>query len=352
MILRNRSRSARIAVLFMIPLSLWVETSQAVAAQPLEVVTTTPNLAALVEAVGGNEVRVRSLARPGEDPHFVEARPSFIRLLHSADLLAVVGLNLGAGYIPTLVAQARNPEIQPGRLGYFDASVGVHKILPIRAGVMARALGDVHPLGNPHYLSDPVEGLRVARRLTERLSQIAPGARPSFEKNYLSFRDELLSRLYGAEAVKKVGGRNLATASFEGPESAARLLAAKSVKPGGWELQSRGYSQAAFVADHNLWPYFARRFGLRQVALLEPFPGVAPTTRHLQKVIGEMQQLNVPLILSSTYFRDQYAKKVARETDARIARMTDQVGVDENAKSYIEMIEANLNSVTAALNQP
>ena len=352
MLLRNRSQSSRVAVLFMITLSIGIGKSQAAAAKPLEVVTTTPNLAALVEAVGGSDVSVHSLARPGEDPHFVEARPSFVRLLHSADLLAVVGLDLGAGYIPTLVAQARNSEIQPGQPGYFDASVGVDKILPARSGVMARALGDVHPLGNPHYLSDPVEGLRVARRLAERLSQIAPGARPSFEENYVDFRDQLLSKLYGAEAVKTVGGRDLATASFEGPESAARLLASKKVQPAGWDRQSRGYSQAAFVADHNLWPYFARRFGLRQVALLEPFPGVAPTTRHLQKVIGEMQELDVPLILSSTYFRDQYAKKVARETDARIARMTDQVDVDENAKSYIEMIEANLNSVTAALARP
>ncbi len=106
------------------------------------------------------------------------------------------------------------------------------------------------------------------------------------------------------------------------------------------------------MADPNLWPYFARRFGLRQAALLEPFPGVAPTTRHLQKVIGEMQEQDIRLILSSTYFRDQYAKKVARETDAHIARMTDQVGVDKNATSYIEMIAANLNSVTTALAGP
>ena len=160
MLLLHRSRPVQIAIFFVITLSIWVGNSRAAAAKPLEVVTTTPNLAALVEAVGGSDVRVRSLARPGEDPHFVEARPSFIRLLHSADLLAVVGLDLGAGYIPTLVAQARNPEIQPGQPGYFDASVGVDKIVPARSGVMARALGDVHPLGNPHYLSDPVEGLR------------------------------------------------------------------------------------------------------------------------------------------------------------------------------------------------
>ncbi len=352
MLFRNPFGSIRIATLFMIALAAWVGNSQAANAKPLEVVTTTPNLAALVEAVGGSDVRVHSLARPGVDPHFVEARPSFIRLLHSADLLAVVGLDLGAGYIPALVAQARNSAIQPGRPGYFDASVGVDKIVPAGSGIMARALGDVHPLGNPHYLNDPVEGLRVARRLTERLSQIAPGSRSSFEKNYLSFRDELLSKLYGAEAVKTVGGRDLATASFQGPASAARLLASKSVQPAGWELQSKGYSQAAFVADHNLWPYFARRFGLRQAALLEPFPGVTPTTRHLQKVISQMQEQDIRLILSSTYFRDQYAKKVARETDAHIARMTDQVGVDKNATSYIEMIAANLNSVTTALAGP
>ncbi|HJO25434.1 MAG: zinc ABC transporter substrate-binding protein [bacterium] len=314
--------------------------------------TTTPNLAALVEAVGRSDVRVRSLARPGEDPHFVEARPSFVRLLHSADLLAVVGLDLGAGYVPALVAQARNAEIQPGRPGYFDASVGVGKILPSRTGVMARALGDIHPMGNPHYLLDPAEGLRVARRLAERLSQLKPGARSSFEKNYMTFRDELLTKLYGRQAVGTVGPQALATSSFQGGGSARALLRSRGVSLGGWEQEVEPYRGSLFVADHNMWPYFARRFGLEQMALLEPYPGVAPTVRHLQKVIEEMRAKKVRIILSSSYFRDEYAKKVARETDARVATMADQVGVDPTGDTYLDMIQANVDRVLATLRKP
>jgi len=348
----NALDCSRITGLFLIGIAVLAGQTRAVSANPLEVVTTTPNLAALVQAVGGSDVRVRSLARPGEDPHFVEARPSFVRLLHSADLLALVGLDFGAGYVPALIAQARNSAIQPGRPGYFDASVGIAKILPGRSGVMARALGDVHPLGNPHYLSDPIEGLRVARRLTERLSQLKPSARSSFEKNYLVFRDELLEKLYGPKALSVIGPKALATASFEGVSAVRRLLGSRGVSAGGWEEKVEPYRGTLFVADHNLWPYFSRRFGFEQLALLEPYPGVAPTVRHLQKVIEDMRAKQVQIILSSTYFRDEYAKKVARETGARVVSMTDQVGVEETASSYIEMIQTNLDRVTAALNHP
>ena len=348
----NSFLGSRITGLLLLGWIAFAALPPAATAEPLQVVTTTPNLAALVEAVGGSDVQVRSLARPGEDPHFVEARPSFVRMLHSADLFVVVGLDLGVGYVPALIAQARNPEIQPGGLGYFDASVGVDKILPNRSGIMARALGDVHPMGNPHYLSDPVEGLRVARRLAERLSRLDPSARSSFEKNYVAFRDELLTKLYGDRALSSAGPKALATASFEGTAAVRRLLGSQGVPVGGWEKEIAPYRGTLFVADHNLWPYFARRFGLEQLALLEPYPGVSPTVRHLQKVIEEMRAKKVPIILSSSYFRDAYAKKVARETDARVVPMTEQVGVKATAGSYIEMTQNNLDSVVGALKQP
>jgi len=348
----NSPSCTRIAGLLLVGLAVLSGSPATASAEPLQVVTTTPNLAALVEAVGGSNVQVRSLARPGEDPHFVEARPSFVRLLHSADLLAVVGLDLGVGYVPALIDQARNPDIQPGRSGYFDASLGVAKILPSESGVMARALGDVHPMGNPHYLSDPLEGLRVARRLAERLSQLEPGARSSFENNYLAFRDELLGKLYGPEALSTIGAKELAIASFEGAGGARTLLGTRGVSAGGWTRKVEPYRGSLFVADHNLWPYFARRFGLEQLALLEPYPGVAPTVRHLQKVIEEMRSGNVQIILSSSYFRDEYAKKVARETGARVVPMTEQVEGEPTADSYLGMIQANVDRVVSALKNP
>ena len=347
--LLNRSRTILVAAM------LWTTLGSSTAAavdKKLVVVTTTPNLAALVEAVGRDAVDVHSLARPGEDPHFVEARPSFVRLLHSADLLVIVGLDSEAGYLPTLTIQARNPKIQPGGLGFFDASEAVDRIVPAREGIMARALGDIHPRGNPHYLLDPVEGLRVARRLTERLSRLAPETRTTFEKNYLAFRDSLLTKLYGADAVKILGPQALAMASFGGSDAVRHLLSSRNLPPGGWEGEVAPIAGTPFVADHKLWPYFARRFGFREVELLEPFPGVAPTARHLQKVIEEMRAQKVELILSSSYFRDQYANKVARETGARVAFMADQVGIDESAGSYIEMTQTNLNRIRAALERP
>ena len=159
-----------------------------------------------------------------------------------------------------------------------------------------------------------------------------------------------MTKLYGSTAVNKLGAQQLAIASFVGPDATRELFASGKLSPGGWEGELQPLSGTPFVADHDLWPYFARRFNLRQIALLEPFAGVAPTARHLQEVIGQMRQEDVQLILSSSYFRDQYAKKVASETGAGIAVMVDQVGlVEEASTSYLDMIQVNLDRVRKAL---
>src|SRR4029453_12667252 len=132
------------------------------AAAAVNVVTTTEDLAALAREVGGDKIKVEAIARGYQDPHFVEAKPSFILKLHSADLLIVVGRDLEIGWLPPLVTQSRNAKIQPGADGYLDASLTA-RILEVPTGAVTRAMGDVHPLGNPHYWLDPNNGRRIAK---------------------------------------------------------------------------------------------------------------------------------------------------------------------------------------------
>src|SRR5262245_55991703 len=140
----------------------------------ISVVTSTEDLAALVKEVGGDKVSVEALAKGYQDPHFVEAKPSFVIKLHSADLLVVVGRELEIGWLPPLITQSRNSKIQPGSPNYLDASMTA-KILDIPTGQITRAMGDVHPMGNPHYWLDPDNGRRVAKAIQEKLSALSRG---------------------------------------------------------------------------------------------------------------------------------------------------------------------------------
>ena len=153
----------------------------------IKVVTTTQDLASLAREVGGDKVTVESLAKGYQDPHFVEAKPSFILKLTRADLLIVVGRELEIGWLPPLITQSRNAKIQPGGDGYLDASLTA-KILEIPTGQITRAMGDVHPPGNPHYWLDPDNGRRIAQAIRDKLTQLAPGDAAYFAQRLRRFR--------------------------------------------------------------------------------------------------------------------------------------------------------------------
>src|SRR5690349_21734370 len=160
----------------------------------LNVVTTTEDLAAIAREIGGDRITVESIARGYQDPHFVEAKPSFILKLQKADLLIVVGRELEIGWLPPLILQSRNAKIQPGAAGYLDASLEA-RILEIPQGQITRAMGDVHPLGNPHYWLDPENGKVIAREIAEKLSELKPNDKAYFDQRLADF----ISRLDTAE---------------------------------------------------------------------------------------------------------------------------------------------------------
>src|SRR5881275_2134757 len=159
-------------------------------AKKLNVVTSTTDMAALTQEVGGDKISVESIARGYQDPHFVEAKPSFLLKLRRADLLIVVGLELEIGWLPPLITQSTNPKIQVGAPGYLDAS-RYARILEIPSGQVTRAEGDVHPLGNPHYWLDPENGLRIAKGIADKFSEMRPNDAAYFAGRYDSFEQRL-----------------------------------------------------------------------------------------------------------------------------------------------------------------
>jgi zinc/manganese transport system substrate-binding protein len=313
------------------------------AAKPLEVVATIPDLGSLAATIGGEDVSVTTLAKGPQDPHFLEPRPSFIRSLHDADVLVLVGMELEVGWVPPLLNTARNPRVLPGKPGYVDASTAIVP-MEVPQGVVSRAMGDVHPYGNPHYLTDPLNGLRVAALLRDRFAQLRPEAAGAFGERYRRFAADLVAHLVGPEAAAGHSPDEIARAA-----EAGRLDTLLGRPPGGWLGSVQNASGREAVEDHKLWEYFARRFGLRPVATLEPLPGIAPTTRHLAEVVETMKQDQVGLILSSAYFDPRHASWVAERTGARIVPLAHQVGAREGTGDYLAMVDYNVRALEAAL---
>jgi zinc/manganese transport system substrate-binding protein len=258
-------------------------------AAPLNVITTTEDLASIAREVGGDRIKVESLSRGYQDPHFVEAKPSFVLKLNKADLLIVVGRELEIGWLPPLITQARNSKIQPGDNGYLDASLTA-KILDIPTGQITRAMGDVHPQGNPHYWLDPDNGRRIAKAIEKKLSSMDSGSAAYYKQ-----REEDFER---------------------------RLTAADK----GWLAQKAPYKGVKVVTYHRSWPNFADHFGLDVMGYVEPRPGIPPSPSHTIDLIKAMKEQNIKLILVEPYFDLKTPNSIARETGAKVLVMPPSVG--------------------------
>ena len=310
------------------------------AAEPLNICASVPDLGELARLVGGDDVVVTSFARGGDDPHFVEARPSFTKVLAKADLLLVVGMELEIGWIPVIQQQSRNPRIATGGAGYLDASTAITP-LGVPAADTDRSHGDVHPGGNPHFLADPICGLRVAAAIRDRLIVLAPERATRFAGRWQDFARRVASALFGAEQ-----GARLA------PDEVIAAAERESLKPGdagGWFGKLRPFAGTTVVTDHDLWPYFAHRFGLRVVGFLEPKPGIAPTTRHLAALITLMQADHARAILTVPYFDPRHARLVSEQTGAVVVPLAHQVGATADAGDYLAMVGRNVEALALAL---
>jgi len=333
--------------LFLIALSL-LAGGGLLSAAPLRVVATIPDLADLVREVGGADVTVTTLTRGAEDPHFVEPRPSLVRDLHRADLLVTVGLELESGWLPALIGSARNPAVAPDGRGHLDTSTVIPP-LEIPAGPVDRSMGHIHPGGNPHFLLDPVNGLIVAAAIRDRLALLRPDRTAEFARRSADFRRRLGEALVGPTLAAKYDVAKLLRLHEAGRLTDFLRQQGELEALGGWIRQLLPYHGTRVVADHNLWPYFARRYGLVIAGLLEPKPGIPPTTRHLAHMVNLIQSEGIPVVLATSYYNPRYAQFVAEHTGARVVSMAHQLDSRPETGNYIAAAGYNVRQLALAL---
>jgi zinc/manganese transport system substrate-binding protein len=282
-----------------------------VPARKLRVVATTPDLAALAREIGGDGVEVMALAKATEDPHFVDAKPSYLVALNRADVLIEGGAELELGWLPPLLDNARNPRIATGAPGRIVASHGI-RLLEVPT-TFDRSRGDVHALGNPHFLLDPVNVKTVAAGIADHLAQVDPSSAAIFRGNLDRFNRTLDARL--AE----------------------------------WTRQLAPYRGAPIVTYHRDFVYLAQRFNLEVLETLESKPGIAPSPSHLATVISAMKSRHAGVIIVQPYQNRRTAETVARQTSAAVLDISQQPGAIPNTDSYFAMMDYLVGTLAAAL---
>ncbi len=317
----------------------------AATAEPLRVCATVPDLGGLVSAVGGDAVTVTVFARGGDDPHFVDPRPGFAKALSKADLVVSVGVELEIGWLPVVLTQSRNVALAPGQPGYFEAA-GAVRLLGAPGGAVDRSHGDVHPGGNPHFLTDPVCGVQVAKALAQRLGDLRPELAGAMTMRYHAFALDVAHRLLGDAVVARIGDESAVTA-LERDSLAVAIGDAHDL--GGWLGRLRPALGATLIADHDLWPYVARRFGFTIVGFLEPKPGVPPTTRHLAEIIQLAKAQGVKAIITVPYFDPRHATLVAEQTGLPVVHLAHQVGALPAATDWLALIDSNVTALAIGL---
>ena len=270
-----------------------------------------PDFGSLAREIGGDKVDVTVLAKATEDPHFVDARPSFVVSLRSADVLIDGGAELEIGWLPPLLQNARNPKIEIGKPGRVQASQGI-RLMNVPTNV-TRAAGDVHALGNPHFMSDPIIAKAVAQHIAQSFSTLDAGNAAFFAASYKKFEAAINGKLqeWGA-AMLPFKGRNV-------------------------------------VAYHDSWVYFAHRFGLNIDIFLEPKPGIPPSPSHLVEVIQQMKAQKIKAIIVEPFHDRRIAEKVASATGAKVVDFSQFPGGLPGTDNYVKLIDTLVARLAAAL---
>lgn len=277
----------------------------------LNVVATTPDIASIAKEIGGDHIDITTLAKPTEDPHFVDAKPSFIVKLNHADVLLEGGAELEIGWLPALLDQSRNTKLS-GPPGHVKCSDGI-QLLEVPS-TLDRSKGDIHAAGNPHYLVDPGNAKIVAQHLANTFCELDGKSADAYRANLKKFTDALDAKI--AE----------------------------------WEKIMAPYKGQQIVAYHNSWLYFGKRFGLVIDLFLEPKPGVPPTPTHLAEVITKMRADKVHVIIVDPYLNRRTAETVASKTSATVVDVTQfPGGVKGTEGGYFQLLDYLVNSVAHAL---
>jgi zinc/manganese transport system substrate-binding protein len=295
----------------MLALALLVAASPAAAGDELQVVCTLTDLGWLAERVGGEDAEVQVLCPGQYDPHFLPARPSLARRLGKADLLCYNGLELEVGWLPVLLDKARNPRVRNGQAGDLDCSRALEHVLEVPAGQVSRAQGDVHPLGNPHYLLDPRNGIRVARLMAGRMGELRPDAAANFAARAEALADELTP-----------------------------LIAA-------WEAAAAPVREQPLIHYTKQWEYLADWLGLDLLGAIEHRPGIAPSPRHVDELIVRGRAAGVREVIAAPWNHIDAAAKAADRLGATLEVLPAAVGSLPEAVDYPTMFDVILRRLVA-----
>ena len=277
----------------------------------LNVVTTLPDLGALAREIGGDKVEVTTLAKATEDPHFVDARPSFVVQLRNVDVLIDGGAELEIGWLPPLLQNARNPKLEVGQPGRVQASQGV-RLMNVPTNV-TRAAGDVHALGNPHFAVDSIIAKSIAQHIAQSFSAVDAANAGSYDANYKKFEATINARLQQ------------------------------------WGATMLPFKGQHVVAYHDSWPYFAHRFGVEIDVFLEPKPGIPPSPAHLAEVIAQIKAQKIKAIIVEPFHDRKIAEKVASATGAKVVDFAQFPGGLPGTETYVQLIDKLVANLSAAL---
>ena len=267
----------------------------------LNVFATVPEWGALSQELGGDKVSVYVATNALQDPHHVEAKPSLIARARNADLVVATGAELEIGWLPLVTQQAGNPKVQAGKPGYFEAAPLVPMVeKPTR---LDRAEGDVHPLGNPHIQTDPRNIARVAGPLSARMSELDPANAAYYQARYKSFSERWTAAI-------------------------AR-----------WEHEAAPLKGTAVLVQHKGFPYLLDWLGMREVAALEPKPGIEPTTSHLAEVLATVQKQPVKMVIRAAYQSDRASQWIAERAKINAVALPFTVGGDDAAKDLFGLFD-------------
>ena len=325
--------------------------SEAQAADTPIVIVSTTDLMGIVEAVAGDLVKLHCFGKGNQDPHDLAILPSYVREMNDADLWIQVGNDIEAAWYPDLLANVTNTNIVEGADGFLDISLSIMKLEGTVGNVSgAGHSSGLHPSGNPHYLLDPIEGIRAAKLVADQLSKIMPAQKDQLQQNYDNFRKGLAEALVGVELAERHDVIELADLYLKNKLKDFLSTQSHGIKLGGWLGELADHRGTPIVGDHDLWPYFSRRVGFSVVGYFEPEPGVSPTTKHLQILINQMKAESVKLIFSAPYFDEKHGRFVSENTGAQILPMCHQTQARPNTDSYFDMVRHNMETLIKALN--
>lgn len=296
----NLKRIRSVATLAVVGLML-----AAPAAAKVKIVTTLEDLGWIAAQVGGEDVEVEVLCPGHRDPHVLPAKPSLARKMKKADLLIYSGLELEIGWLPLLLDAARNPRIRPGQQGELDCSqaLGEGEILEIPAGQVDRSQGDIHPMGNPHYLLDPRNGAKVGRLIAGRLSLIDPPGAQKYLERAVHLEEMIASRLVD------------------------------------WEVRLADLPTRRVIVYHQQWEYLAAWLGLEIIGVVENRPGISPAPRHVEGLIELGKAQSPVLVIAATWDHIDGAARVADKVTAPLLVLPASAGAEDAAPGYLDLFE-------------